>query len=264
MKFDHDRKFSVSVPVLVFAAATSLSGFMYGCYSHDLGSEKPDRVPVTLGLSDWDSGAGAVIQQKCANCHTAVRASFVPANTPHEIDGMGDEAYFHYRKNRYFIKEMLERVEGGEDDIRKNRLRHVDDGAEHEAEGMMPPKFATPLYPEEKLVLIGFLKARIQALGASDQPNAPDPTDPTDPQNPPASLKFADVESIAIANCAKSGCHDGARRLFPLKTREDFLQKKPLPLESIQSGDMPLDNPSFKDSADGQKLIQYLLGPQSE
>ena len=341
---------------------------LYGCYSHDLGSQKADRVPVNLSLTDWENGAGLVIQQKCATCHTAARQSFVPANTPHVIDGISDAGFFENRKNRNLIKEMLERVDvnddssprqvpsflgrltgfsvnlssnlktaqeierddhggghhggghhggghhggghhggetgddhgghrhepgAGDDDDAMTQTQPTQSGSvtpsdssgqspsngvaegehhgagadagEDDQEGIMPPKFATPLYPEEKEALVEFLKARLRAFESATPPVGPIPPSNGDDHQPPSTtLKFADVEPIVLANCAKSGCHDGVRRLFALKTREDFLKRKPMPLDALSSGDMPADNPDFRDSDDGKKLIQYLLGPQSE
>jgi hypothetical protein len=76
-------------------------------------------------------------------------------------------------------------------------------------------------------------------------------------------LKFADVESIALTNCAKSGCHDGERK-FSLKTREDFFNRIPRPLNAINRGTMPDGNPDFRFTEDGKKLVEWLMGPETE
>jgi hypothetical protein len=76
-----------------------------------------------------------------------------------------------------------------------------------------------------------------------------------------AGLTFADVEPIVSANCATSGCHDGVE-MFSLKTREDFFKRKPRPMNAINRGSMPKDNPDFKDSDDGKKLLEWLMGNQ--
>ena len=219
---------------------TSLSSVVFSsCYSHDLGSESSDRVPVTLGLTDWSSGAGPVINAKCATCHTSERKPFVPANTPKSLDGMGSPEFFVNRKNSGRIKAMIERVEDG-------------------SEGIMPPKYATPLFSDEKVVLISFLKASLEKL---DDGQTPPAQPPENPGNGP--VKFVDVADIAVANCAKSGCHDGAEA-FSLRTREDFFKRKPRPLNAIKRGSMPEDNPDFRDTEDGKKLLLWLMGDQTQ
>lgn len=76
-------------------------------------------------------------------------------------------------------------------------------------------------------------------------------------------LKFSDVKKIALTNCATSGCHDG-QVMFSLSTREDFYRRKPRPLNAIQRGSMPKDNPGFGDSSDGRLLVEWLSGSQEE
>lgn len=261
-------------PITLLLTLLSAS-FMYGCYSHDLGDEKPNQVPVKLGLADWDN-AGAVIGAKCASCHTVDRRSFVPANTPRHLDQMGARDFYTNRKNRNLIRDMLESVVGEDDAGDRGRElgiisgRDGDDHGDGHEDGpndsqddhvVMPPKFATPLYADEKEALVGFLRASLKALESST-PNPP-PVGPELPP-PPVPLKFSDVESIVIANCAKSGCHDGASGLVSLRTREDFVKMRSRPLNALKRGSMPADNPDFRDTEDGKKLIQYLMSPMTE
>jgi mono/diheme cytochrome c family protein len=113
---------------------------LVSCHSSDLGSQKPEKVNVNLALTGWESGAGEVIVKKCANCHTAARSKFVPDNTPHELDGIESIAFFQDPANLGFAKMMLKRIESTDETLQ------------------MPPKFATPLYDDEKTAVIAFLK----------------------------------------------------------------------------------------------------------
>jgi mono/diheme cytochrome c family protein len=284
---------------VVAICAPLVFGLLNACHSSDLGSKKPDKINVDLALSSWDGGAGEVITQKCASCHTAQRSKFVPDNTPHELDGIESLDFFKNPENRGIAKSMRKRIESTD------------------ATRQMPPKFATPLYEDEKAVVLAFLKSveagevstnpckkslRLTSKqllkrdhdddddipgqpepGDDDQapttprpgqgegsvvvqPNQPDPCSqvppPSDPENPqPTKVTFSDVAAIVTANCA--GCHNGARE-FSLQTREDFVAKNPTPLNELLSGGMPLWNPGFKDTADGKLLIQWLQGPQTE
>ncbi len=118
-----------------------LSLLVTNCSSSDLGDAKPDSVKVDLTLAGWDSGAGAVIAMKCANCHTAERSDFVPSNTPRILDGIKSKEFFLEPANISLIRAMRKRIES--DDTLKQ----------------MPPKFATPLMGDEKIAVISFLKS---------------------------------------------------------------------------------------------------------
>jgi mono/diheme cytochrome c family protein len=288
------------------AATISFAGLavLTACHSSDLGSKKPDRVNVDVALASWDGGAGKVITQKCANCHTSARSRFVPDNTPHDLDGIESLDFFMKPENRGIAKMMRKRIESTD------------------ATRQMPPKFATPLYEDEKTVVLAFLKTiedgqspsnpcpkpmglvSLMKRGHDDaddgdddddgrhepgdddngqpEPGDDDNTTPrpqpgqgdgsvvTDPcsqpnpnpnPNPNPTVTFNDVVAIVKANCAS--CHNGTSN-FSLQTREDFVAKKPFPLNEIMSGSMPLRNPGFKDTADGKLLIQWLQGPQTE
>jgi mono/diheme cytochrome c family protein len=224
---------------IALAITSGLMSFLVSCHSSDLGSVKPDRIPVNLSLTGWDSGAGMVIAQKCANCHTSQRSEFVPANTPHDLDGIGSFEFFKNPENRGIVRGMRKRI------------------ASIDADKQMPPRFATPLYEDEKAVVLEFLNAV-----ESGQPTIPpDPVDPT----PPAKLTFNDIAPIVTKHCA--GCHRDGGRLVRLTTREDFLDLSPLPLEEISAGSMPKrysGNPPWKKTAEGKLVIQWLQGSQAE
>lgn len=200
------------------------------CRSNDLGSARPDKVKVDLSLSGWESGAGQVIAQKCANCHTTQRSSFVPANTPETLDAIQSIDFFKNTENLGLFIAMRKRIET--EDPKKQ----------------MPPRFATPLYDDEKAVVLEFLKS----LEGGDQPPVP----------PPArKLTFQDISTIVEKSCG--GCHDGDNA-FTLRTREDFVAIKPAPLDAIMAGTMPRRKPGWKDSPDGLAVIEWLRGNQEE
>ena len=300
---------------LLPAAGVSVVTLMISCSSSDLGDKKQDRVSVDMSLTGWDNGAGKVIAQKCASCHTDHRSGFVPANTPMSINGIEPLDFFKKPENRGVAKMMRKRIEA----VGQKR--------------QMPPRFATPLYDDERAAVLSFLKM-VEDGGFAVTPNTGDclkastlvarhgdddngdddhghhgnddhgdddhghhgnddhgagnsqnggagestggqiggsPCDPSNPSNPstpsvPAdpntpALKFADIQPIIAATCG--GCHDGADNV-KLATREDFVAEKPLPLNKISSGVMPKGNPGWKDTTDGKKVIQWLMGPQTE
>ena len=77
-------------------------------------------------------------------------------------------------------------------------------------------------------------------------------------------MTFADVAEILSTHY--SGCHIGIRA-FGLKTIEDFYALRDSdssPLRELLAGSMPLRNPNFKGIEQGQRLIRWLKGPQTE
>lgn len=208
------------------------------CHSKDLGGEAPDRVQLDTSLTDWDHGAGAIIQQKCANCHTAQRPQTVPGNTPHSLDDINRADFFTESKNKAYIMAMRKRVESDSGDR------------------IMPPKFATPLYPDERQVLLAFLDLTLKNLDVVVKPSPP-PEDPLPPPTTPSKWVWADMKPIAMSSCAKGGCHDGSD-MFALMSREDFVSRLPGLLDEVLSGYMPMDDDAFKESAEGKKMIQWL------
>ena len=273
-----------------------------GCHSGDLGAEKPDRVNVDLSLSSWDSGAGQVITQKCANCHTSHRSASVPANTPDVLNEIDSPDFFTKADNRPLIRAMRKRIESAD------------------PKRQMPPRFATPLYEDEKAAVLGFLKM-IENAGASTSPcksatpvnsqsnvpssfadsavfagiyrhgddhgddhgndasnsastgvsnpcNQPQPVPSPDPTPIPTPIPTPGV-SVTFKDIAPivakscGGCHDGTAH-FSLLTREDFVAVKPTPLDEIMAGSMPRRNPGWKDTDEGKLVIQWLQGSQEE
>ena len=127
------------------------------CRSGDLGAKRPDHVSVNTGITGWDSGAGAVLATKCANCHSAERSDFVPSNTPTILNGIATIEFFKKEENRGLARAMRTRIESETSDT------------------VMPPRFATPLYDDEKAVVLSFLKmVEDGELSVAPPPAAPE------------------------------------------------------------------------------------------
>lgn len=300
--------------IILIASFIGAAISLGACRSNDLGSAEADRVPVNLSLTGWDSGAGAVIAQKCANCHTSQRSASVPANTPDHLNGIESIDFFKNPKNVGRVRSMRKRIESTD----PNR--------------QMPPRFATPLYDDEKAAVLAFLKsfesgdaqpcskdAALTQLrrGEKDksprpprnddkprqgdddddhgghhdddgQPSpGPSPSTPSqdeasysnpcsnpnpnpnpnstpnpNPSNPSGPTPLpADIAPIVERACGV--CHDGDTQIS-LKTREDFVAVLPTAIEYISTGYMPQGNAAWKDSADGQKVLQWLRGLQKK
>lgn len=229
----------VAVMAMVFAR----------CHSKDLGAEAPDKVQIGTELADWDNGAGEVIQQKCANCHRADRGQTVPGNTPHILDDMGNPEFFKSAKNRGLISAMKKRIDSSD------------------TSKVMPPRFGTPLYDDERYALTTFIDSTLKSFDAVSKPT---PTPTATPSvgvptpTPVAKLMFADVQPIVKKAC--SGCHDGKEEdghsTLVLKVREDFMNGVAASVfDAIDVNYMPRGaEDTFKDSADGKKLMEWLSG----
>jgi hypothetical protein len=239
-----------------------------GCDSSDLGHETGTRVPIDFALTDWNSGVETLIAMKCASCHTSERGNFVPANTPHTLDGIQNKSFFEKSENLSTIKSMQRRINTDEEEKR------------------MPPRFATELYPEERFQLRRFLDASVQKLklelnqaetaadGSQPKPasgsgpvagenqNQNPPTPP--PPGTPEVLNFAVMKPLTDATCAKSGCHTGQPGAkFPLLTLADFQKNAKLAIEMVSGAEMPKDNVKWGKSKEGQMFLKWLAtGPK--
>jgi hypothetical protein len=257
----------------VFAPVAAFN--LISCHSSDLGSSEADRVALNLSLTGWESGAGEVIKQKCANCHTSARSSFVPSNTPTDLDGIENLDFFRGKAGKGIARMMKKRIESDE----PTRI--------------MPPNFATPLYADEKEVLFAFLKS-VEDGSLLGEPSGPKidpeckkvnvteqnincsetpPTGPvtggggegggggttTPPVNPPATLTFEDIRPIVKNSCAVAGCHTGSPgEKFRLMEKEDFTKRKLAVTEAIEETYMPPRRPEWAESPDGQMVMKWL------
>ncbi|MCX6117876.1 MAG: hypothetical protein NT027_10055 [Proteobacteria bacterium] len=263
-------------PFFIWVFAPTIALNLSSCHSSDLGSEEADRVAINLSLTGWESGAGAVIKQKCANCHTSSRSSFVPTNTPTDLDGIESLDFFRGKIGKGIARMMKKRIESDE----PTRI--------------MPPNFATPLYSDEKAVLLSFLKSVEdgallgETSGPKIEPNCkkinmieqnndcsettpPNPTGPvtggggeggggpTTPVNPPGALTFEDIRPIVKNTCAVAGCHTGSPgEKFRLTEKEDFTIRKLAVTEVIEETVMPPRRPEWAESPDGQMVMKWL------
>jgi hypothetical protein len=92
--------------------------------------------------------------------------------------------------------------------------------------------------------------------GGAGNSGSANPTAETPPSS--TALTYQDVEPIIRAACVK--CHQpGASASFlPLDTQQRVESARGAMADAIASGFMPLRNPGFKDTADGQKLLSWL------
>ena len=83
------------------------------------------------------------------------------------------------------------------------------------------------------------------------------------PPDPIVKPVYADIEAIVAENC--SGCHsaDVALGGIVLDSEEQLKALSKEAAEALKSGLMPAGDETFKDTADGQLLIQYLESLQT-
>jgi uncharacterized membrane protein len=81
---------------------------------------------------------------------------------------------------------------------------------------------------------------------------------PVSPAVDQAILTYKDVEDIIVDNCVF--CHTGADALgaVALDTEADLVSQAKKTYAAIDSGFMPSGDPNWRNTADGQKLLQYL------
>lgn len=243
----------VLMPLVVVLVA------LEACRSEDLGDKKPDVVTLRGEQVGWSDGISTIIARKCATCHTAERSQFVPANTPHSIDGMSQEHFYQEPANRGKVAAM--------------RHRLVDTPKQP-----MPPPFATPLSDKEKAALSEYFEQAVARL----TPKKPDPKPTVDPEGeeregegsgsggeveePRCQIlepTKAEVEEILDIYCA--GCHTSppeSPRKPALVHYEEWLKVRELARAKITEKDedmrMPPGDPEFMTSDDGLKLLgQY-------
>jgi hypothetical protein len=76
-------------------------------------------------------------------------------------------------------------------------------------------------------------------------------------------INFEDVRPIVATSCGQADCHDGVQ-MFALREREDFFKRKPRPLNAIMRGSMPKGDSGFRETTEGQLLIQWLQTNQEQ
>lgn len=75
-----------------------------------------------------------------------------------------------------------------------------------------------------------------------------------------AASTYAEVETIVADACLSCHAADVAYGDIVLETEADLTAQAAAVLAVLEVGAMPLGNPEFKDSAEGQALIAYLKG----
>lgn len=69
---------------------------------------------------------------------------------------------------------------------------------------------------------------------------------------------YQDLKPTIDANCTRCHNEDGLADFLPLQTFDDIKPQPKKLLEVLASGRMPKDNPAFKTTPEGQRLIKWL------
>ena len=73
-----------------------------------------------------------------------------------------------------------------------------------------------------------------------------------------AQLVYSDVKNIVDDNCVVCHAADGPVSILPFESLADIKGKQARMKTAITSGEMPMGNPDFADTADGKKLVEWL------
>jgi hypothetical protein len=204
------------------------------CDSADLGDEDALTVAVDTADPTWSNGIGALMQAKCANCHSSNRSKFVPKNVPSDstrsINNIANESFFD-----------------GSSAKKTGLAYSVTLKVFHDSLFPMPTKFATPLSSDERAALELFLKNKGFGMDTIC------PTKET-------TLTWADTEPIIKEKCAYAGCHGATSiAIYPLDTLERVKLYRSKSLAYIVSAYMPQGSETgFLASEKGSKLRDWL------
>lgn len=69
---------------------------------------------------------------------------------------------------------------------------------------------------------------------------------------------YADVKGIIDDNCVVCHAAEGPVSILPFESLADIKGKQARMKNAITSGEMPMGNPDFADTADGKKLVEWL------
>jgi len=204
---------------------------LFACQAHDLGDEEALSFTIDKTNPTWDNGIGALINAKCANCHTPAsqRSKFVPSNTPTTYDAIGSAAFFD-SSNATLIQKVYEQVFTATTKI-------------------MPPNFATPLTDDEKTALKTYLQSKVATVASICGLSG--------------STALTYSTTAGYLNSACSSCHNAAASgrsqfgtLAEVKTNRiaALLRLK----ETDATKVMPQNNLSYKSGTEGTALINWL------
>lgn len=203
--------------------ACGLALFVWiSCSSKDLGNEKPLELKVNAAAPTWGNGVQDILKAKCDNCHSSNPSRFVPGQAKAYVyDFATAEATFlanHAARTKARVFDTPTRP--------------------------MPPDFATPLTSDERAAIEKYLAEKLATSVFAGCPTT-------------TALTFADVKTISDISCKV--CHSaGATPRVPLTSAAEFKAQRTQVLALIKQGRMPPDNPTFKNSADGQKMVEWL------
>ncbi|NBW83156.1 cytochrome c [bacterium] len=140
--------FLTIVCMFVATALSSCSAYDLGSagnYYYDIGAEN-------ITNPTWEGGISAIVEKKCATCHTAESPWYKPKNVDtnansEKLKKIATQDFWKQDSIMSVIKECLEATCGVE-------------------KVPMPPKYATPLSKNEKEALINFAKKYTPAASA--------------------------------------------------------------------------------------------------
>lgn len=146
VKFLRLNILTMSCVAYILSACSAYDLGASGNYYFDLGKEAIDNPT-------WDAGVNAIVEKKCATCHTTGNPWYKPKNVP-SYANEGNPAFgLEYIKEKAFfdtnnsllalVKKCIETKESrcGKDNI------------------PMPPNYATPLNDDERKALVNFVNA---------------------------------------------------------------------------------------------------------
>jgi mono/diheme cytochrome c family protein len=216
---------------LIYGGLLAILTALTACRSEDLGKSDPDVVDVSGPT--WGQGIDQLVNQKCANCHTARRGEFVPSNTPNTIDSIGSKDFWLTARNLSRIILIRTRFTSGDNP--------------------MPPRYGTPFSDNERTQFTAFLTERVTSL-----------TNGTGGTNTSTCTAVPDwndqIAATVASHCATAGCHATAATGVPaLATKEDWLTNRETARALIRASSMPKDDPGFA-ATDAGKLLLGTLG----
>ncbi len=191
--------------------------------SYDLGAEKFAEEDFGGAEPSWQNGIGNLMKKKCANCHIGLssRSDFVPSTTPTTINAISTSSFFD---SETYAGLVYDRVF-----VTTTRP--------------MPPNYATPLSDGERAALKTWLQTKVatyESLCGSSGSSA---------------LAYADVAATISENCTT--CHTGGTRQEFNTLAKTAVNRRTM-LTYLKAGTMPPSSSTFKDTAAGAALFNWL------
>jgi mono/diheme cytochrome c family protein len=130
------------------------------CSAYDLGSAGQYEYKVDekdVANPPWDEVVSIIVEKKCATCHTTANPWYKPKNVPSlpnaanpsfGLDYIGSKDFF--KADNSLLTLVKKCIETSKSTCGKENIP-------------MPPSYATPLYDQERTILVNFVSALIPA-----------------------------------------------------------------------------------------------------